>query len=492
MQDDLYIGIDLGTSSVKLLLLNGAGQILKKVSREYPISFPKEGWAEQDPDEWVDKTLDALPELLQEADPAKVKGIGCGGQMHGLVILDEDDRVIRPVILWNDGRTAEETDYLNKTIGRDKVSEWTGNIAFAGFTAPKLLWLKKHEPENFMRIRKAMLPKDYLVYRLSGAFATDYSDASGTLYLDVKNKCWSKEMLEILDLKEEYLPSLHESYEAVGTLKPEIAARFSLSPDVVLAAGAGDNAAAAVGTGVTGPGACNISVGTSGTIFITGSHFVMDPNNALHAFAHADGSYHLMGVTMSAASCNKWWNEEILNTSDFTAEQEKIGELGENRVYFLPYLMGERSPHNDADARAAFVGMSMATTRGEMTQAVLEGVAFAFRDSLEIAKAEGIVPAASRICGGGAKSAVWRRILANVLDLPLEAVENEEGPGLGGAILSMVACGAYDNVDTAAKAIVRVRETETPDPELVAKYNARYQYFKKLYPALKAIRENRE
>ena len=489
MQNDLYIGIDLGTSSVKLLLLDGSGRILKKVSKDYPISFPREGWAEQDPDEWVDKTFEALPELLSDADPSCVRGIGCGGQMHGLVILDEEDRVIRPVILWNDGRTAEEVDFLNRVIGRDKISSWTGNIAFAGFTAPKLLWLRKHEPENFKRIRKAMLPKDYLVYRLSGAFATDYSDASGTLYLDVQNKCWSREMLEILDITEDMLPSLHESYDAVGTLKKEIAKRFGLGEDVVLAAGAGDNAAAAVGCGVSGPGACNISVGTSGTIFITGDHFTVDPMNALHAFAHADGRYHLMGVTMSAASCNKWWNEEILGTDDFNAEQEKAGPLGENHVYFLPYLMGERSPHNDADARAAFIGMSMDTTRGEMTQAVLEGVAFAFRDSLEIAKAQGIAPKHSRICGGGAKSALWRKILANVLDLPLEAVENEEGPGLGGAILAMVACGAYENVVEAGKALVKVRETEVPDPALVEKYNERYSYFKKIYPALRAIRE---
>ena len=487
MHDNLYIGIDLGTSAVKLLLVSEDGEVKKTVSREYPILFPEDGWAEQDPEEWIRASFDGLQELLSGVDKEKVRGIGSGGQMHGLVILDEDDRVIRPAILWNDGRTARQTVHLNKNIGKDKLSAWTGNIAFAGFTAPKLLWLFEKEPQNFNRIKKAMLPKDYLNYVLTGNFVTDYSDASGTLYLDVQHKCWSKEMLEILGLKEEQLPELHESFDAVGYLKPEIAEKLGLSTDVVVAAGAGDNAAAAIGTGVVGPGAVNISVGTSGTIFITEDHFTVDPMNALHAFAHADGNYHLMGVVLSAAACNKWWCDEILKTRDYSAEQAAIQGLGENRVYYLPYLMGERSPHNDSEIRAAFVGMSMDTDRSEMTQAVLEGVAFAFRDSLEIAKAQGIMPEKSRLCGGGAKSLLWRKILANVLQLPLETVESEEGPGLGGAILSMVAAGAYKNVEEAAKTIVRVKDTEPVDPVLAEKYNTRYEFYKKLYPALRPL-----
>ena len=294
--------------------------------------------------------------------------------MHGLVVLDENGEVIRPAILWNDGRTVAETDYLNGVIGKDKLSEYTSNIAFAGFTAPKLLWMKKHESENFERIRKILLPKDYLCYALSGEFVTDMSDASGFLLLDVKNRAWSREMLEICGITEQQLPALHESYEVVGTLKPEIAQMLGFPQNVKIIAGAGDNAAAAVGTGTVSEGSCNISIGTSGTVFMPMDLPLCDEHNALHSFAHASGNYHLMGVVMSAASCNKWWCEEILNTSDFASEQASIEKLGENRVFFLPFLMGDRSPYNDTDVRAMFIGMSMDTTRADMTQAMLEGV----------------------------------------------------------------------------------------------------------------------
>ena len=326
--------------------------------------------------------------------------------MHGLVALDKEDRVIRPAILWNDGRTGAETDYLNQEIGKDKLSRYTANIAFAGFTAPKLLWLKKHEPQNFDRISKIMLPKDYLAYCLSGSFCTDVSDASGMLLMDVKNRRWSEEMLKICGITKEQLPKLYESYEVVGVLKPEVARKLGLSAKVKVIAGAGDNAAAAVGTGTVGDGMCNISLGTSGTIFISSKSFGVDENNALHSFAHADGHYHLMGCMLSAASCNKWWSEEILKTKDFGAEQAKIAKLGENQVFYLPYLMGERSPHNNPDARAMFIGMSMDTAREDMTQAVLEGVTFGLRDSLEVAKSLGLQIERTKICGGGAKSSL--------------------------------------------------------------------------------------
>ena len=313
----LYVGIDLGTSAVKLLLMDASGKIEKIVSREYPLSFPHPGWSEQNPEDWYDKSLDGLRELLADCDKSQVAGISFGGQMHGLVILDKDAQVIRPAILWNDGRTTEETDYLNQVIGKDKLSAYTANIAFAGFTAPKILWVKKHEPENFAKIAKIMLPKDYLAYRLSGTFCTDVSDASGMLLFDVKHKCWSKEMMEICGVKESQLAQIFESYEAVGTLKPELAKKLGLSETVKIAAGAGDNAAAAVGTGTVGDGSCNISLGTSGTIFISSEKFGVDENNALHSFAHADGHFHLMGCMLSAASCNKWWMDEILKTKDY-------------------------------------------------------------------------------------------------------------------------------------------------------------------------------
>ena len=483
----LYIGVDLGTSAVKLLLMDENGNIQKIVSKEYPLYFPKPGWSEQHPKDWYIKSMEGMKELTSECDKSQVAGISFGGQMHGLVALDKDDQVIRPAILWNDGRTGKQTEYLNQVIGKDKLSEYTANIAFAGFTAPKILWMKENEPENYAKIAKIMLPKDYLAYRLSGSFCTDVSDASGMLLMDVKNRCWSKEMLEICGITEEQLPKLYESYEVAGTLKPDVANELGFSESVKVIAGAGDNAAAAVGTGTVGDGRCNISLGTSGTIFISSEKFGVDEHNALHSFAHADGHYHLMGCMLSAASCNKWWSEEILGTKDYAAEQADIKKLGENRVFYLPYLMGERSPHNDPNVRAMFIGMSMDTTRADMTQAVLEGVAFGLRDSLEVAKSLGIQIDRTKICGGGAKSPLWRKIIANVMNLKVDVIESEEGPALGGAMLAAVGCGEYPDVETIAEKLVKVVDTVEPEPELVAKYEERYQQFRKLYPAVKGL-----
>ena len=485
----LYIGIDLGTSAVKLLLMDGGGQIRKIVSKEYPLSFPKPGWSEQDPEDWRRQTMEGIRELTADCDRSEIAGIGCGGQMHGLVVLDKDDQVIRPAILWNDGRTAEETDWLNTEIGREKLSKYTANIAFAGFTAPKILWMKKHEPELFQKIRKIMLPKDYINYILTGVHSCDYSDASGMLLLDVEHKCWSKEMMEICGVKEEQLPGLYESYEVTGTLKPEIAAALDLPESVKVCAGAGDNAAAAVGTGTVGEGACNISLGTSGTIFISSRSFGVDEHNALHSFAHADGNYHLMGCMLSAASCNKWWMDEILRTKDYAGEQSGITEekLGRGHVFFLPYLMGERSPINDTNARGTFIGLTMDTTREDITLAVLEGVAFAIRDSLEVARSLGRSIRTSRICGGGAKSPLWRTIFANVCGLELELIESEEGPGYGGAMLAAVACGEYGSVEEAAGKLVKVTGRVLPDPEITARYETKYRQFSRIYPTLKEL-----
>lgn len=483
----LYIGVDLGTSAVKLLLMDGEGKIHKIVSKEYPLYFPHPGWSEQKPEDWFAQTMEGIKELVGECEKSEVAGISFGGQMHGLVILDEKDEVIRPAILWNDGRTSEECDYLNNVIGKDKLSEYTANISFTGFTAPKVLWVKNKEPENFARICKIMLPKDYIAYKLTGVHCTDVSDASGMLLFDVKNRCWSKEMCEICSVKEEQLAKIYESYETVGTLLPEVADKLGLPASVKVAAGAGDNAAAAVGTGTVGDGMCNISLGTSGTIFISSNKFGVDKYNALHAFAHADGHYHLMGCMLSAASCNKWWMDEIIGTTDYAAQQKEIDKLGENHVYFLPYLMGERSPHNNPNARGTFIGMTMDTTRADMTQAVLEGVAFALRDSFEVARSLGIQIERTKICGGGAKSPLWKKMIANILNLKVDVIESEEGPAMGGAMLAAVACGEYADVEAAAAKIVKVVDTVEPDPELVAKYEARYQQFKEIYPACKAL-----
>ena len=484
-----FIGIDLGTSAVKLLLVDEQGRIEREVTKEYPLSFPHPGWSEQNPEDWWKAVQHGVLQLTEHIDKSAVRGIGVGGQMHGLVALDEDDAVIRPAILWNDGRTGEEVAYLNETIGKEKLSALTANIAFAGFTAPKLLWMRRNEPENFARIRKIMLPKDYINYRLTGVHSCDYSDASGMLLLDVEHKCWSKEMLEICGVDESWMPKLFESYEPIGTIRGFVSGALGLPRDCVVVAGAGDNAAAAVGTGVVGEGGCNISLGTSGTLFISSKQFAVDPNNALHAFAHADGGWHLMGCMLSAASCNKWLCEEILHTTDYAAEQTDITDdkLGNNHVFFLPYLMGERSPINDTNTRGTFTGITMDTTRADLVQAVLEGVAFAIRDSFEVAKSLGIAIPRSFLCGGGAKSPLWRKIFANVLGIPLDMVKTEQGPGYGGAMLAMVGCGVYPSVQAAADALVELASTTEPDSELTARYEAQYQKFKRIYPAMREL-----
>ena len=478
-----YIGIDLGTSSVKLILTNNVGKILSSVSKSYPISYPKNGWSEQSPEDWLAAVKEGLNELLAEADRKDVKGISFGGQMHGLVILDKDDNVIRPAILWNDGRTEKETEYLNNVIGKDRLSEYTANIAFAGFTAPKILWLKENEPENFKKIAKIMLPKDYIAYKMTGVHSTDYSDASGTLLLDVKNKCWSEEMLDICGVKKEWLPRLYESYEVIG--KP--LSEYGL-PEAVVTAGAGDNAAAAIGCGVINNGECNISLGTSGTVFICGDKFTPDASGSLQSFCHAGGKFHLMACILSAASCNKWWMTEILSTDDYEKEQKGLDSfMGENEVIFLPYLMGERSPHNDVKAKSLFIGMQPNTERRKMTLAIMEGVAFALRDCIERAKLDGINISETKICGGGAKSEIWKKIIANVLSMPVSTIETEEGPALGAAMLSMVGAKEYSDVSECVKATVKNSRTVFYDEKLSKKYEKQYRIFKQIYPALKEI-----
>ncbi len=481
-----YIGIDLGTSAVKMIMMAEDGTIARTVSRDYPISFPRDGWAEQDPRDWWAAVCDGMTELVG-VDGGLVRGIGIGGQMHGLVTLDENDRVIRPAILWNDGRSSRECEYLNGGIGKKTLAAETANIAFAGFTAPKILWMRENEPELFSRIRKIMLPKDYIAYMMTGSFCTDMSDASGMLLLDVKNRRWSKKMLDIAGVTEDMLPALYESSDVVGTLLPSVGKRFGMSGSVRVVAGAGDNAAAAIGAGTVRDGMCNISLGTSGTVFIARDKFSVDDNCALHSFAHANGRYHLMGCMLSAASCERWFVKSILGGGSYDAEEAAIGQLGENRVFFLPYLMGERSPHNDPDARAVFFGMSMDTTRADMTAAVLEGVAFALRDSIEVARSLGVRIECATICGGGAKSALWRRIMANVLDARIVTLEKEEGPAFGAAILAAVGCGEYRDVYEAAEKLVAYKNEIEPEAALTEKYNERYAQFLRIYPAVKEL-----
>lgn len=477
-----YIGIDLGTSSLKGILTDNRGTIIKETTHFYDVIYPQDKWSEQNPIDWIVAMKKALADLSTGIED-KIGGISFGGQMHGLVVLDENDKVIRPCILWNDGRTEKETEYLNNVVGKAKLSEFTANIAFAGFTLPKILWMKNNEPENFKKIRKIMLPKDYLAYYLTGKFVTDYSDASGMLLLDVKNKRWSKEMCDIAGISMDMLPELHESFDNIGKVKSE----FGLK-NAIVAPGAGDNAAAAIGTGTIKNGGCNISLGTSGTVFISMDKFFVDDGNKLHAFAHATGHWHLMGCILAAASCNQWWVKKTLNHDDYAKETADVENLtGKNKVFFLPYLSGERSPHNDVNARGAFIGLRANTTSSEMSLAVLEGVSFALKDCIEIAREAGVKITRSTLCGGGAKNKLWQQILADILDLDICLLNTEQGPSFGGAILAMVANGEYASLEEAVNSIVKVSKVIKPRDDIKKLYKDRYDIYKRLYPALKDI-----
>ncbi len=478
----MYIGVDLGTSSVKMILCDKEGKVIRSVNYEYPIYFPCEGYSEQNPQDWYNAVIEALKELT-EGYGDKIKALSIAGQMHGLVMLDEEDKVLRPAILWNDSRSTKECDYLNNIIGTRALTEMTANIAFPGFTAPKIMWVRENERKIFDRCRKIMLPKDYIVYRLTGEFCTEPSDASGLLLFDVKNKCYSEKMLEICHITEDMLPRVCESFAMCGRVKKEIAESLNWG-NVIVAPGAGDNAAAAIGMGVAGGDMCSVSLGTSGTVFITSDKFSVDEKNALHSFAHADGGYHLMGCILSAASCNKWFLEDILNSRDY-AQCENAEADGENKVFFLPYLMGERSPHNDPYARGAFVGMSMDTKREDMLKAVMEGVCYALRDCVEVAREAGIVIDSVRVCGGGAKSALWCKILANVLKVEVLKTNCDEGPSFGAALLAMVASGEYESVKAATDCLVSVESKIGYDKRAAEKYDLGYKRFRSLYKSLR-------
>lgn len=472
-----YIGLDIGTSSVKAMLVSET-EIIKTVSRDYPISFPAPGYSEQNPDDWYNESISAVKELIKDADKSLVEAISFSGQMHGLVMLDSDDNVIRPAILWNDGRSIKETEYLNNVIGKDFLLDNTGNIAFAGFTAPKLLWVYNNEPEYFKKASKICLPKDYVAYKLSGVFATDVSDAAGTLYFDTKRRCWSEPMLEILKINENQLPAVHESYEAVGYLKDEISRELGLGK-VKIVIGAGDNAASAIGTGTVQNGACNISLGTSGTVFVCSENYCCDRNNAIHAFCSANGKYHFLACTLTAASCQKWWIEDILGAGYGT---DLSSYSGRSDVFFLPYLMGERSPVNDTSVRGLFYGLSMNTSKEEMTLAVLEGVAFSLKQNVEIIKSLGVDINKAKICGGGTKNKFWVELIASVLGVSIDLPEYEHGGVLGACILAAKGCSKE-----IGSAFYGVKETVVPDEKLKCYYEQKYIKYLRLYPAVKDI-----
>ncbi len=456
-----YIGADLGTSALKLVLTDESAEIIKTVSKEYPLYFPKPNYSEQNPEDWWEAVKSGIKELIEEINPKDVKGIGIGGQMHGLVMLDKNGTPLRPAILWNDTRTGKETEYLNTVIGKDKLQKLTGNIAFAGFTAPKVLWVKNNEPALFEKCSKICLPKDYINYMLTGEFVTDVSDASGTLYFDVEKRKWSKEVLEILGISEELLPRVCESADVIGKTT-----LFGLDCNVV--AGAGDNAAAAIGTGTVNEGQCNISLGTSGTVFIPTESYVKTENPALHSFCHADGKYHLMGCILSAASCNKWLNEAVFESGYNVGVG--VPDDPQDSLYFMPYMSGERCPHNDGDVKGAFIGITHATTRENMQRAVFEGVSFAIKDCI------GLCPEkinSATVCGGGTKSKDWMQLLSDILGIRLSVINNE-GPAYGGALL---ASGKAPNI--------KIEYTFEPNTKLTDIYSKKYKKFRELYPLLR-------
>ncbi len=462
-EPDRLVGLDVGTSGVKALAISPSGEVLARAERGYELSTPRPGWAEQDPEDWWRAAERALAELAVEPS-----SIGYSGQMHGLVVLDKRNEVLRPAILWNDQRTAAECTEIEERVGVERLIELTGNRALTGFTAPKLLWLRNHEPDVYARIRHVLLPKDYVRLRLTGEHAIDVADASGTLMFDVANRCWSDEVLAALELPAEWLPPVHECTEV---------------------AGAGDQAAGALGVGLDAPGPLSVVLGTSGVVFAVLPRYRPHPEALLHTFCHAlPKSWHAMGVMLSAAGSLAWLNTALGEPSyeKLFAEAERWEACSEG-LLFQPYLQGERTPHADPDARGAFVGLSLRHDRGALVRAVLEGVAYGLRDSLELLRELGVAAEVGRVSGGGARSELWLKIVASVLSLPLERTIVEEGAAYGAALLAGVKAGVFADAHEAVAACVRIRDRVEPDRDWQAVYDDGYARYRALYPTLRRL-----
>jgi xylulokinase len=473
-----FVGLDVGTTGVKAIAVSPEGEVLDRAEEEYSLSTPAPGWSEQDPEDWWRASEAALAAVGAES----AAGIGLSGQMHGLVALDREDEVIRPAILWNDQRTSAECEEIERRIGVERLIRLTGNRALTGFTAPKLLWLRTHEPEAYARIRHVLLPKDYVRLRLTGERATDVADASGTLLFEVGARRWSDEVLAALELPREWLPEALES--------PQLSGRTT--DGIPVAAGAGDQAAGALGVGVAGPGPLSVVLGTSGVVFAALPAYGPEPEARLHVFCHAvPGTWHAMGVMLSAAGSLRWFRDAFaagVAYDELLAEAEDV-EPGADGVFFLPYLSGERTPHADPYARAAFTGLRLEHGRAELVRAVLEGVAYGLRDSLELLRHLGVRAESGRASGGGARSRLWLRIVASALALPLELTAAEEGAAFGAALLGAVAAGAFVDVHEAVEACVRPSERIEPDAAWVRAYKAGYPRFRALYPSLEHLEE---
>ncbi len=478
-----YIGIDLGTSSVKGLLMSSTLEVICTYSQDYPNNVDNRGWSDQNPEDWYNKSLIVLKELINKSTD-QVAAISFSGQMHGMVTLDEQDNVIRPAILWNDQRTVAECDYLNNQLGTKFMIENTGNIALTGYTAPKVLWMKNNEPELFSKVSKVMLPKDYLAYKLSGVFATDYSDASGTLYLDVKNKRWSTPMLEVLGLDESNVPKLYNSFDKVGMLVTEIKQYLGIDYDIDIVIGGGDQAVGSVGTGTVQSGDVNISLGTSGVVFAATDDYKEDERGTLHSFCDATGKFHKMGVALNSGGSMNWWTSNVLHSKEFDTMEAEMNQLDPNeKLYFLPYLIGERSPINDSDIRGSFLGLSLHHSDAHLTRAIVEGVSFSIRQIYDGMMLSG--DPQFKITGGGANNKLWVQIIADVLNKPINLINASEGPAFGAAIL---ACASHTNTDVSNLATNAVQIVDTVYPSVNSSlYQDKYEKWLQIYPVLKDI-----
>jgi xylulokinase len=478
----VLVGLDVGTGGARAVAVNDSGEIVAEAASEYPLNTPRPGWTEQDPEDWWKGAKEVLAKVAAEA--GEVGGIGLTGQMHGSVFLDSSDRVVRPALLWNDQRTHAQCDGITRAVGEERLISIAGNPALTGFQAPKIVWLRDEEPDNFRRVSRVLLPKDYVRLRLTGEYATDASDAAGTLLLDMQARDWSGEILDALEIPQEWMPKVYEGPENTGALREGVAEELSFPPNIPVAAGGGDNAAAAVGTGIVGPGFVNSSVGTSGVLFAHTDEFKPEPSGRLHAFCHAvPGAYHLMGVTLSAGGSLSWWRETLGGDFDDLVGAASDVPPGSEGLVFLPYLSGERTPHLDPRARGAFFGLTARHGAQHMTRAVMEGVIFSLRDSLQIMRELDVPIDDVRATGGGARSNLWRQLQADIYATPIRRTVADEGPAYGAALLAGVASGTYTDVDEATS-VVKLREEITePDRERSKVYEEYYEVYRSLYPA---------
>ncbi|MEZ4701416.1 MAG: xylulokinase [Rhodothermales bacterium] len=490
-----FIGIDSSTTATKALIMDESGAVAGVASSEYPYDTPRPLWSEQDPHYWWKGTVDSVRAVIGKTgiDPKEIAGIGLTGQMHGLVLLDAHGEVIRPALLWNDQRTGAECDEIRERVGKERLIQLTGNDALTGFTAPKVLWVRNNEPEHYSRIAQMLLPKDYVRYRLTGDYATDRAGAAGTLLLDVRSRDWSPDVLEALDIPRHWLPDTHEGPEITGRVSADAAAVLGIPAGIPVVGGGGDQAAQAVGVGAVEEGIVALTLGTSGVVFASANQPAIEPEGRLHGFCHAvPGRWHMMGVMLSAAGSLRWHRDTIAPGIDFEELVTAAADIpeGSEGLLFLPYLTGERTPHPDPYARGAYVGLTVRHTRNHMTRSVLEGVGFGLKDSFELLRTSGLpAPRQVRISGGGAKSAVWRQILADILGAELVTVNTTEGAAYGAALLAGVGAGAWPDVDTAARSCIRITGSTPCREESVAAYALYYDQYRALYPALKPIND---